>query len=1552
MGCSSSLNTTNQNSSNSAKITSDSKSDAKILKLISAFQDAINSGEINQQRSSLYEMKQNALELSQNSANPSQVVDKLLDLVLNTSTPQFQKEITHTAQLFVHQVYVNKKDGAPVAQNVKTAWIDKITSIRNVISKSMEKSELEFELDCCEACIKILGEGQSDTKMQVFDFITQIGQCATGDYSSKDYSSVITLGKSIISKLGEVTFNKIDEKWVLPVITNYYTLYLMKNKPDLIQTILDQLKLEHEWHITYSGLDVLENFLEINQTLNSELIEVLTKLSSSAKKIKETNQWRIRDKVAKICIRAGEPHASQLQTVYIKMLATERDLNVRRTLNNEAYIKKQKKQLQDCWEKNQASQEQEISAECLKLGEIQKLLEGKETSPEQKEMYEQELKDIKENVRLLQNMEQLIEVKSNSLEALQHLIARQDQVLSQISNSLQKVEQAVCGRNAQQLVKSIFDYYMKESENWKPRLSMYIPEKAVTSINDVEDLSKAVDVDEQFSNFLKNDEQKVMLIQGGAGTGKTIYCQYLITQLLQSKQIVPVYISLPQLQNWEKQMVEETLSELRFSQTEILTLQQSKTHLLFVVDGYDEVRSYKRLYDPNSLLNWNCKALFTCRSSHLANDKFYYKYFISAKFELKMFADLTLVHFDDKQIQDYLQRFCAKLEQNSKLTPEWKSWKTYQNNINQVPGLRALVQNPFILSMIVSVLPNIMQKHDTKQTLTSLDLYEAFVQQWFELEEERMYTNNVNTDVTNLQKEYRDYSYRLASKMMDSVKTVVEYNKDDKQNPWRQFFDQNDPRVTTVRRGVPLNISQRFYSFIHKSIQEYFVAKNGQKSIELIADTYDEKLLDCSINTHNIVDRGVFGFYSQIILRFPEFKHKLYKVIEMSKTNQKVSIAAANAITILNCANESFKNADFRNIKIPGANLSLAMMDGADLSGADLSNVDLQSAWLQKAKFDNANMKNVEFGQRAYVDSESFINKVKFNKCQDIFACANGYVQAYKAQKVEIYNCKTLEKLCTIDHHQDDVTGIAFSPNGKQFISCSKDNTINIYNVEKWQILKSIPLDCEVVFVDYTKDDKYIICGSGRFVFLYSADDYSLVNTFGKHYKNVITVEFSNDCQYFVSAGEGFFQVWEVESGIPVQTVEDIDNTIYHAVFSPDDSQIVCAFSDNTIKIWNFKSYDSINVLRGHASKVMCLAFSPNGQYLVSGCEDGTMILWDAKSFEIIKSMNAHVRLISSIQFLNDNETVMSGSWDGLVKFTSIKSVPLIKSLPGHAGEIARIQYSNNFKFIVSCSMDSTIKLWNPIDGSLIKTLFGHDDVVCAVSLTKDDKFMLSTSRDSQVKLWNMESFKCVRTFQLDSPSFAVDFHIDNQMFALAGFDKAIHIFDITKNREIKYLKQDDEIMIVKYSHDCQKLTATGPGANLYIVDMTIGETVVKVKDFEMDFFDLAFSEDDQFVYACERPNPKSMRMWDINGKLIREQFSEAEYSEIFEAQQTSPDGKRVKIFKNCVQQTDAKTGEMLWISGEYTLNMLGCSFEGVQNISQENKMLMEQYRIAREKII
>ncbi|CAL6095250.1 Pentapeptide_repeats-containing protein [Hexamita inflata] len=936
----------------------------------------------------------------------------------------------------------------------------------------------------------------------------------------------------------------------------------------------------------------------------------------------------------------------------------------------------------------------------------------------------------------------------------------------------------------------------------------------------------------------------------------------------------------------------------------MLSLQESKIQLLFIVDGYDEVQSYKRIYDPNNLLNWNCKTMFTCRSSHLDGDKLYKKL------------------------------------SNSQLSPEWKNWETYQTNIDTLPGLSDLVDNPFVLSMIVSVLPKLVLKHDSQLTLTSLDLYEAFVQQWFEEEEQRMFTNNVSTNITNLQKEYRDYSYRLASKMMDYGYTYVEYVKDNKSNEWTQFFDPNDARITTIKRGSPLNGDSRYYCFIHKSIQEYFAAKGGQNSIEQLVNHYDDKLLDCSINTNLITDKGVFDFHKQILQRFPQFNEQLYKIIQLSKTSEKVSIAAANAITILNYSNYSFQKADFKNIKIPGANLSLAMMEGADLRGANLSNVDFQSAWLQKAKLDGADMNNVELGQRAYINCKSTINKLKFNKSQKYFACATGDLEQSEEPKVQIYYFETLESLCILKDHKQSITDVAFSPNGEYFISCD-NRTVNIYSTNKWQLIHSIILDDDMCNVDFSQDSHYIICDCGKFVFIYTTEDYQLAKKIESQ-DTINSIQFSNDCKKIVCAGQGFIEVWDVENQQLIFEVHDFEQVVHHAVFSPNDSLILCALSDNTIQIWDIQSNDQLYYLYGHVTRVSYLAFSPNGQYLASGSEDGSILLWDAKSFDIIKCLNVHTLQISSIQFCYDNETIMSGSWDKLIKFTSINSQPLIKSLDGHEGAVVRAKYSNNKQFIVSCSMDSTIKLWDPKNGALIQTLDDHEDFVFDLQLSQDDKFLISSSRDKTVKLWDLQTFECVNTCELASVSLSVDLHKDGKMFVYAGLNGIIEIFEMD-NGSVKVFEFENEMHVVKYSHDYTKLAASGVDANIIVIDIASGQILVNVKEFDQQFLRLEFSKDDQYIYTIfDEDEYQTMKIWDINGKLVRQSFTEDDAKTIF-GYQMSNDNKTVQLFKNCVMLT--QNNELLWISGQYTLVMTQCSFENIQNLSKYNQMLMQQYQ-------
>ncbi|CAL5990305.1 Pentapeptide_repeats-containing protein [Hexamita inflata] len=869
--------------------------DKQMIQLITELQAATDSGDKSKQRSTIHEMQLKFMEYAESCANPIQIFGKLLDLVIDESgNPNyglnsfFQKEIMHIAQLFMHQVYQKNKQGIIIAQETKQNWKDRIKSIRNIIQKSsVESVGLEYEIDCIESGMNVLGIGQLDVKDQVLTFANQI-VIGIKEAAKMDFSSLIQAGKDIISQLGDMGSNKINEAWFLMVMTNYYTLYLLKQNPEHINFILQQL-IDNmaDWHVIYSGLDVIESHLEVNQVEIESIIQVLMKLSLLNQGI---NAWRVRNRVAELCIRNSivKFPIEKLKNVYLQMMNNETNPKVQVTLQNADYIKTQKKALRECWEQNQSQEDDELDRLGKNLQQIQELIQNQTTeqlSSEEKERFEELLQYTKQRITLTTQMHQLIDVKSKKLEHLSDLTNKQEKFLQEIQSRLCKVETVVCGRTINELVSSIYDHYQQEKEEWKQRLSMYIPEKGVIDVKNIGDISLVIDVDEQIHNFLKDDNKKSMLIQGGAGTGKTIYCQYLITNLLKSREIIPIFITLPQLQNWEKQMVEETLQELKLSQIEIQKFQESKTQILFIIDGYDEIRSYKCLYNTNNLLNWNCKTIFTCRSSHLVGDPSYYKYFISSKFDKSTaFQEVILVHFDDQQINDYLERFVQKSQ--AKLA--W-DWKIYRTHVDTILGLRELVQNPFILSMIVTVLPKLVSKRTASKNLEkliSLDLYEEFVKQWFEKEEEKMITNNVATDVSDLQKEYEDYSLKLATKMIDVVKTVVEYTSTDKQSQWKAFFDPNNPRTTTIRRGAPLNTSSKFYSFIHKSIQEYFVAKNGQKQVQQLTVLLDDSSLKCSFNQHLVIDKGVFGFYSETIQRYSEFKKQLYQIIEMSKTSR------------------------------------------------------------------------------------------------------------------------------------------------------------------------------------------------------------------------------------------------------------------------------------------------------------------------------------------------------------------------------------------------------------------------------------------------------------------------------------------------------------------------------------------------------------------------------------------------------------------------------------------------------------------------------------------
>lgn len=68
-------------------------------------------------------------------------------------------------------------------------------------------------------------------------------------------------------------------------------------------------------------------------------------------------------------------------------------------------------------------------------------------------------------------------------------------------------------------------------------------------------------------------------------------------------------------------------------------------------------------------------------------------------------------------------------------------------------------------------------------------------------------------------------------------------------------------------------------------------------------------------------DIGLLSFIVEFVKTDTKFRDSLFKIIIASRNNDKIAIAAANAMTFLNCADTNFSDMDFSGVRIQGANL-------------------------------------------------------------------------------------------------------------------------------------------------------------------------------------------------------------------------------------------------------------------------------------------------------------------------------------------------------------------------------------------------------------------------------------------------------------------------------------------------------------------------------------------------------------------------------------------------------------------------------------------------------
>jgi WD40 repeat protein len=173
----------------------------------------------------------------------------------------------------------------------------------------------------------------------------------------------------------------------------------------------------------------------------------------------------------------------------------------------------------------------------------------------------------------------------------------------------------------------------------------------------------------------------------------------------------------------------------------------------------------------------------------------------------------------------------------------------------------------------------------------------------------------------------------------------------------------------------------------------------------------------------------------------------------------------------------------------------------------------------------------------------------------------------------------------TIENHADWVFGLAFSPDGKQLLTCSRDKTAKVWDLKAKESVLTFPGHQNPVYGVAVKGDG----------------------------KVAISVGEDDKVRFWNATGEGK----------QIRASGGHSKAVFRVLLHPKQPILATCSADRTVRLWNADNGKLMRTLSGPTDWVYALAFSPDGNRIASGSWNGEVKVWKVADGKLIKEFNA-----------------------------------------------------------------------------------------------------------------------------------------------------------------------------------------------------------------------------------------------------------------------------------------------------------------------------------------
>lgn len=410
--------------------------------------------------------------------------------------------------------------------------------------------------------------------------------------------------------------------------------------------------------------------------------------------------------------------------------------------------------------------------------------------------------------------------------------------------------------------------------------------------------------------------------------------------------------------------------------------------------------------------------------------------------------------------------------------------------------------------------------------------------------------------------------------------------------------------------------------------------------------------------------------------------------------------------------------------------------------------------------------------------------------------------------EARLWETSTGRLITVITGHEDYITSVSLSHDGKLLATGSADRTVKVWEVNSRKMPLTLIHTWRISSVKFSSESNYLVS-------LREDGWLRIWELWGQS----ITCERLRKIQYAISASYITFspdgkilafpgmkneivnifdfqkkeEIYKLEHPLPVETV----------AFRSDGRVIACADRKGSVHLWDLLSGKKLSVLSGQKRKIAGMGFTSDGKKLIlGGGSDGCSVsLWDIKKDEEIVFPGESYNKFSDFGLNPAAGIIVLGSSDGTLVFRDMKTFCDISLLKEHKREIKDITFSSDGRFLLTKDSEEMI-LWDFSGPNKVKTFNLKKESISYGEFRPDGRFIAlgKTSGEHVIVFYDILNDKL--SYGLRGPRFSgpMKFTSDgNVLISCAGriYNDVIlwDIFDFKRKIEYRRIKSPEGVL-------------------------------------------------------------------------------------------------------------------------------------------------------------